>query len=97
MAFKFGGYRVSRNQSYTTGRLIWDVVALVLIMFVGDKVLSAVVSALGQTYIDTTTGFFYQAYKFLGLTSGSTSSLIGLIGLIGAASIIMKAFRVSKM
>lgn len=91
MAFKVA-FRKKINPAVTIGLLI----SFVLVMFVGDKIIKNV-----DTVITTdlngaalSTRPFGSAFGFLGITTGNYG-MIGIIGFILAASLLLSIVKVS--
>lgn len=91
MAMRVGRYRVGmRGGPVAMVTSIVGIIGLLITAFVGDKVITIL-----KTIIDVndSASVFYPMYQFLGLTYGSTSSIIGVMGIIFAAVIILGAFK----
>ena len=85
MAFKLKA-RKGGTPMGAMGRLAKVAIAL----WLGQILLTAVRDAIGQTTIDSDTGFFYHAYKFLGFNSGNNGGAIVIVGVIAVAYVAME-------
>lgn len=90
-------------------RVIAKVVLTILALWVGDKVLIAINSALmplnasgNLTSMTTSNSYFYQGFNFLGIgtaTNGAATptgaGILGVIALIAVASLVMEFVEIS--
>lgn len=77
------------KRSINVGRAIGKIVSVILALWVGEEVISAVVST-----INITGGYFSKAFQFLGLDNPGTG-ILAVIGVIGVASIAMEFVDIS--
>lgn len=91
MAFKVA-FRKKINPAVTIGLLI----SFVLVMFVGDKIIKNVddVVTADLNGASLSTRPFGSAFGFLGITTGNYG-MIGIIGFILAASLLLSIVKVS--
>lgn len=93
MAVKFGRVRVSRNANPNFGVAFMGIFALIIWFFVGEQL---IVSLKGVVCVDNASSIFYNSYKFLGLTTGTAGGgMIGILGIIAAAGIILQFVRIT--
>lgn len=91
MAKRYVSFRKKPNVAYA----ITGAVTLGLMLLVGNQVLTAV----GTTIGNITNTPFYQALSFLGMneTGGTwaTTGMVGILGLIAVASFVLSFVKVS--
>lgn len=94
MALRVAGYRVRFRRKPNFLNVIMGIIELVLSLFVGEKVINAVKNSIN---VNDTNAMFYPVYQLLGLTTGSTGGgLIGALGILGAAQLVMGFFKFSR-
>lgn len=77
------------RKDWSIGRVITKIVAVVLGLWVGDKVLQAINNNLGNV----SENLFASGFEFLGLEGDggiSSTSILGVLGIVGAASVVME-------
>lgn len=91
MAFKMK-WRKKPNASY----IITSIVSLSLVLYVGSQILSNVLTSMS-----TINGsVFYTAFTFMGVDTATgntwaTTGIVGVLGLIAVASIVLSFVKVS--
>lgn len=85
---KFGKVRVSRRKDLNPAAIIYHIVGLIILFWVGDEIIEAV-----TTDINVDAGYFTSAYTFLGV-SGSGTGIIGIVGIILVASLALRVVKI---
>lgn len=84
-------FKVSRKKNISPMRIIGKLAGLAIALWVGQILLAAVQSSIGQTTIDNSSGFFYQAYKFMGLCSApNNAGIIVIVGVVAVAALALE-------
>ena len=92
---RFGRYNVGFNRRADAGQIITKIIVVILTLFVGEKVINSVKNSINTT---DSTGMFYTAYQFLGIHQANMSQgIIGVIGLIAIAWVVLDFVKVTKM
>lgn len=71
----------------TAKSVLKQIIGLSILLYVMDQVLSNLNSTIN--FADTS-NYFSDAYAFMGLDSPTTSGIIGVLGIIGFAAILMQ-------
>lgn len=73
--------------------LIWDIVMLMIAFYLGNEI----IGTLRTTMTVTSGDVFYDVFVFLGLISGQTDTLIGVLGIIIAMGMFMRYVKLVKV
>jgi hypothetical protein len=82
-------FSIKRRANISPMKVIGRLATVAIALWVGQILLDAVKSAIGTTTINNESGYFYQAYKFLGFNAASTGIIV-VVGVISVAYIALE-------
>ena len=101
---RFGRYNIGMNRKVKPLNVIISVIAAMITLFVGEKIINSVFittsNLTGTCHVTSTNGMFYQVWSFLGITNScqtSTNGILGVVGVITFAIIVLNFVKVTKM
>lgn len=89
---RIGRYKVGFNRSANAGRILMNIVMLIIWLGVGD----VVIAALGGIINTNANSIFYKTYQFMGLTGSGSTGIIAIVGILLAVGVLVQAFKVTR-
>ena len=101
---RFGRYNITMNRKAKPLNVIFQVVVAIITLFVGQKIINSIwmsnAQHIGTCFVTDTTGMFYQTWSFMGIVNSCASAANGILGVIGIiifAILVLNFVRVNKM
>ncbi len=79
-------FSISKKKGVKPEQAIKRVIKLVMVFWIAQITISALVRSMTQATLDDNTGVFYTVWQLLGMTTGSSQA--GIIALIGTIAVL---------